>query len=265
MSLCAVIGNDPVGQYVASRVRGESPGALLIGLEAARPWLEPLAPYAEILTALEFRRFRELLVHHRVDAVIFAGGWSGSVNYWKADTEVLRYIRRVTLWFLHAYFMGVQRMLDHHGIAMRSVLSYFPELGVDTGFRVGGHAGYDPAADLQEAVKYTKRQRWTTIRQTHIVDQGTIIMSESKGTNNLVRSFGKSRHRAGAGSFPVLCKVAAEPFRDIDTPTIGAKTAQLCVENGVRAIVVQAGNAIVMQRAEIEAIARRDSLCVCAH
>jgi hypothetical protein len=263
MPLCAVIGNDPVGQYVASRVRNESPGALLIGLEAARPWLEPLAPDAEILTALEFRRFRELLVHHRIHAVIFAGGWSGSISYWKADAEVLRYIRRVTLWFPHAYFLGVQRMLAHHRIALHSVLDYFPELGVSAGFRVGGCIGYDPAADLQEALRHTKHQRWRTIRQTHIVDCGRIVMSESKGTNNLVRSFGKSVYRAGA-SFPVLCKVAVEPFRDIDTPTIGAKTAQLCVANGVRAIVVQAGNTIVMQRGEIEAIAGGASLCVCA-
>jgi DUF1009 family protein len=116
---------------------------------------------------------------------------------------------------------------------------------------------------MKEAAAHIQHQPWTQVRQACIIDRGKVLFAETKGTNRLIERFGASSARKRA-QFPVLCKIAVEPFELIDIPTIGLDTARLCLANGLKAIVVQSGRAIMMQRDEVVALASPGELCVYA-
>lgn len=255
-----------MGEYVARNL-ARVPGAGVIGLKATRPWLKKIAPAGmRFVSAFPFGKCRDALKSLGADEVFFVGSPFSSLRP-ALDRVTLSYmLKRRSFWFPHAYLYAIQDMLSDSGIALRSPLDYFPELGAELGLALGDCKSYEPSADICAAVEAASIQSWKTIRQSFIVDHGKVLMSESQtinGTDRLIKAFGLSPKRETA-AFPVLCKIAVAPFHKIDVPTIGAQTARLCLSNGVRAIAVEAGNTIVMQREELATIARSGSICVYA-
>jgi DUF1009 family protein len=76
--------------------------------------------------------------------------------------------------------------------------------------------------------------------------------------------FGASSYRQSAMT-PVLCKVAVQPFENIVPTTIGLDTAKVAMANGITAVVLQSGRAIVMQKDDLADLASQNlfSVFVC--
>lgn len=275
MGLCVIIGSGPVGEHVAKRIQAaqadEAPtqlsSAAVIGLEATQPWLSPIFPSAEFITALDFGKAAVALSKVGATEVIFTGSPFDSIRCSKIDSvAMLHLFRRMSLWIPHAYLYAIQDLLADNQISLGDPLNYFPELRAQFPASKSHCAEYSPLADFKSAVHHITRQHWTAVRQSYIVDAGEVLLSESKmigGTNALICKFGSSAGRQDA-KFPVLCKVAVPPFERIDVPTIGSETIRLCMENGIRAIVIEREKTIVMQPDQVAAFANAGSICLYA-
>ncbi len=263
MSLCAIIGSGQVGEFVAAHIGNAEPDVQIIGLTATRSWLETLAPTAEFIYSFQFKRFLLLLRRFGATDVIFAGEPLKSFRL--IDAMLLAYLlgRKHSLRIPHAYLEAVQDLLSDNGISLRSPLEYLPQLAAEVGLAIGNCTGYRPSRDFQAAVDHVTQQPWSKICEAYIVDEGQVLMSETKGTNHLIRKFGASSDRKSA-VFPALCKVTVPPFEKIDQPTIGIDTARLCIDNGIRAIVVEGGKTILMQRQEVVRLVNSGLICVYA-
>jgi DUF1009 family protein len=95
------------------------------------------------------------------------------------------------------------------------------------------------------------------IGQAVVVQQGIVIGVEAiEGTDALIARAG-SLQREGAGG--VLVKVPKpRQERRIDLPTIGAETVEAAAKAGLRGIAVEAGGALIINRAKVAA--RADAL-----
>jgi hypothetical protein len=130
MTLCALIGDDPVGRYVASRAGQSLAGATVIGLEGARPWLGIMIAGVEFVGVLEFGRFRSMLQNRGVTHLVFAGGVANSLRSPRWDWVALRYLKsQPGFWIPHSYLQALQKMLSDNSISLRSVVDIFPSLG----------------------------------------------------------------------------------------------------------------------------------------
>lgn len=264
MSLCVVIGDDPVGRYMASQIAHGHVAASVIGLEGARPWLSSVIGSVEFVGVLEFGRFRSMLRDRNVKHLVFAGGVANSLRYPRFDRLALQYLKRQRgFWIPHCYLQALQDMLSDKGvgpIGLNCVVDICPELGLTSSLLADRHRGHDAARDVGAALGHVKGLSLRRLRQSHIVDGGRRLMSGIR-SNDLLQHFGASNDRKLAIA-PVLCKIAVPPFENIVPATIGSDTAKVAIANGVTVIVVQSGRTIVMQKDELADLAARNLLSV---
>jgi DUF1009 family protein len=266
MPLCVFIGQGPVGQHVAARLRDVAPDAKVIGLRDARHWLVRQFHDARYVSSLQFGKCLEALHTVGASEVIFAVEAYGSFFPTTIDPLAVKYLfQRGNFWLPYSYLEAFQKFLGDHGIALRSVLDYFPELSAEVGFEAGAHNGYQGDADLAAAGDHAKHQPLRKNSRVLIVGGGKVLMFQpGRGrTNDLIKAFGSSSVRKEV-PYPVLCKISLIPSDQIDVPTIGEDTVRLCIANGIRAIVLEGGKNILMQREEVIRLANEGSIYVCA-
>jgi DUF1009 family protein len=99
------------------------------------------------------------------------------------------------------------------------------------------------------------------IGQTIVIKNGTIIAVEAlEGTNEAIKR-GGTLAREGA----VMIKVS-KPNQDMrfDVPVIGVETVRIAAESGVRAIAVEAGTTLLLERDAVIALANGSNMSVVA-
>ena len=262
MSLCVIIGTGQVGDHVAAVIKETVPDAELIGLVATREALSGLVPPERFLSLLEFSKLDQILTHLQSTDVVIAGD---SIGSWRLrwDREAARDLR--SFWFPHAYYQVVQNFFSKRpNLNLQNIIKYLPQLGLRAGSVIGAPAGYGPNNDFRAAVAHVQHQKWRKVRQSAIVDDGRVILEERNGgTDELIIRFGRSSQRRIA-HFPVLCKISIQPFENIRVPTIGLNTVELCILNGIRAILIDGDKTIIMQKSEIESCLLGSSICIFA-
>lgn len=268
--LAAIIGDGPVGRYIAERLRKDRPETCVIGLRRTRPWLRDLFPNARIENALAFLRIRAELSRSGTRTVVFAGNAGGSLGT-PDRLAIALMVRRSfllrmspTFWYPHTYLWTITDLLESIGISVADALDFAPELRAQTDLRLASTPGYEPDRDFSAAVAHARRvsaNNPRASRQAYIVDNGKVLMPEESNTDGLIRKFGSSKLRSEA-HFPVLCRVSTQPFGLIDPPIIGAQTVRECQRNGVRAILIEAGRTIMMQTNELDDLACQSSVAI---
>lgn len=265
MALCVVIGTGPVGEYVASQIREVEPTTKFIGLSATRPWLSKIIETVHYVAPNKWGELLAAIKSCNASEVIFAGEGFWTLRSYADKTARYYLTRNLFTWFPHGYFLMADQMLKENGIEVVNILQYLPMLCAETGLSIGLCNGYDPIPDFRATKDYVQKQSRRTICQTVIVDQAAIIddTKEIGGTTRLIEKFGRSTRRT-TSTFPVLCKIAVEPFGKIAPPTIGGETLMRCAKNGIRAIVIEGGKSVLMNRAEVVQLAAQYSICVFA-
>ena len=115
--------------------------------------------------------------------------------------------------------------------------------------------------DVDLGWKVAKEIARLDIGQTVIVKNGTVLAVEGfDGTNETIKRGGKLA-RKGA----VMIKVA-KPNQDMrfDVPVIGVETIRIASEANVRAIAVEAGKTLLLERDAIVDLAQRAGISVVA-
>ncbi len=111
-------------------------------------------------------------------------------------------------------------------------------------------------ADITHGILVARALGAVDVGQSVVVQQGLVLGVEAiEGTDALLQRVGPLR-RDGPGG--VLVKIAKpQQDRRIDLPTIGPATIECAAAAGLRGIAVEAGNAIILDRAA--AVAKADA------
>jgi DUF1009 family protein len=119
----------------------------------------------------------------------------------------------------------------------------------------GRHAPDDLArSDIERGVEVARVIGRLDVGQAVVVQQGVVLGLEAvEGTDRLLARAGELR-QPGAGGVLVKIKKPQQERR-VDLPTIGARTVETAAAAGLRGIAVQAGGALVIDRAATTAAA----------
>lgn len=109
-------------------------------------------------------------------------------------------------------------------------------------------------ADIERGIKVASTLGALDVGQAVIVQQGLVLGVEGiEGTDRLIERCG-SYQRKGDGAVLVKLRKPQQDMR-IDLPTIGAATVENLHRQGMKGIAVHAGNALIVNEAEVVALA----------
>jgi DUF1009 family protein len=101
------------------------------------------------------------------------------------------------------------------------------------------------------------------IGQSVIVQEGLVLGVEGvEGTDELIRRCARYKRK---GHGPILVKATKpQQDRDLDLPTIGPDTVQLCADCGMAGIAVEAGNSLIIDPETVAELADKYKMFVVA-
>lgn len=116
-------------------------------------------------------------------------------------------------------------------------------------------------ADIAHGVSVLRALGNMDVGQAVIVQQGYVLGIEAaEGTDRLIARCGELKREGPGGVLVKACKPGQE--RRVDMPTIGPRTVTLAAQSGLRGIAVEAGSALVLDRAGVRDSADRLGLFV---
>lgn len=116
-------------------------------------------------------------------------------------------------------------------------------------------------ADIARGLEVARALGALDVGQAVVVQQGIVLGVEAvDGTDALIRRSDALRREGPGGVLVKIAKPGQE--RRVDLPTIGVATVDACVKAGLRGIALEAGAALVVDRAAVAAAADRTGLFV---
>ena len=149
-------------------------------------------------------------------------------------------------------FAAIADEMAKIGVTLQPATSFMDDHLAPAGLIAGPKLKARTEEDLRFGHTIAKEVSRLDIGQTVVVKNGTVLAVEAfEGTNEAIKR-GGALGRGGA----VMVKVS-KPGQDLrfDVPVVGPVTLEICREAGVRAIGVEAGKTILLERERIAAIA----------
>lgn len=149
----------------------------------------------------------------------------------------------------NSLLFAMRQTLESMGFKIHGIQKFLPELLMAEG-QIGKESPTKPQwRDIQLGVKESQLLGQQDIGQAVIVKNGQVIGREDKkGTSHLISTYGE------AGAILVKsCKPQQD--RDLDLPTIGQETAELCAKAGMAGIIGQASHTLLVDKEFVKAIA----------
>ncbi len=231
---------------------GETDPAILDGIEHV--WTR-LGAAGE-----NFRRLKEA----GVDEIVMAGGLRRpTLASLRPDWRAARFFARVGFRALgdDGLLTAVIKELESEGFTLIGVETLLTDALASVGI-YGLHRPDEQAeADIAHGFRVVAQLGALDIGQAAIVQQGLVLGVEAiEGTDALIRRCAALR-REGPGGVLVKAK-KPEQERRADLPTIGPRTVEFAHEAGLRGIAVEAGASLVVDRAQVAALADQLGLFV---
>lgn len=199
------------------------------------------------------------LKQHHVEHMVFIGGIN-KPNIWSLRPD----------WFALKFFLktwirsfgdsnvlsAARKEMESLGFHMHGIHQFLPELLMPAGVLGNVQADNTPHDDIilgmTEARKWGEKDKGQAV----IVKDGIVIAREKvSGTNRMIE-----RHGAENAILVKMCKPQQDP--DMDLPTIGPKTVQLCAEKRMAGIIGQAGHMLIAEQDKVISFANQSGLFI---
>ncbi|HYE31294.1 MAG TPA: UDP-2,3-diacylglucosamine diphosphatase LpxI [Methylomirabilota bacterium] len=181
----------------------------------------------------------------------------------RPDLRAMGVLLRLKRKNAHTIFGAIADELQKDGITLIDALRWLEPLMPDKGFVLGPKLSETEMEDVTFGFELAKEVARLEIGQTVVVKEGTVMAVEGfEGTDECLKRGGEL---AGKGKNAIAVKVA-KPGHDMrfDIPCIGAQTIRTCAGAGLRAIALEAKKTLLLERAELEALCRKEKVSVVA-
>lgn len=199
---------------------------------------------------------------HKIEHLTFIGGIDKpSFKTLRPDWVTLKFF--LTTWVKSFgdsnVLTSARNQLEKIGFQLHGVHEFLPELLMPTGILGAVEIHNAPHDDvilgINEALDWGSKDKGQAV----IVHNGQIIARENKrGTNYMIKHYGV------ADSILVkMCKPQQDI--DMDLPTIGPNTVQLCADHSMAGIIGHAGNMLIAEQDKAITLADQNNLFILGH
>ena len=151
---------------------------------------------------------------------------------------------------------SARQELEKMGFHLHGVHKFLPDLLMPEGLIAGTLPTPSQQKDIQIGLQASQDLGRQDIGQAVIVKEGKIIGREDKkGTSALIK-----RHGVQGALLVKTCKPQQD--KDLDLPTIGPKTVELCRDKKMAGIIGQAQNTLLVEREQVKSLANQAGLFV---
>ncbi len=163
----------------------------------------------------------------------------------------------------HTIFGAIAGELAKDGVRVIEAAPWLQPWIPGPGYGAGPSLTPELSAAVEYGVRIAREVARLDIGQCVVVKEGTTLAVEGfEGTDVCLERGGKL---AGKGGGAVAVKIAklGHDMR-FDIPCIGPRTVQTCADHGIRVLAVEAGRTLLLDRPEVEALARERRVSVVA-
>ena len=152
--------------------------------------------------------------------------------------------------------------IESENMRVVGIHEVIPDLLVKEGVLTKHKPDKQALADISRGIEVARELGKLDVGQAVIVQQGLVLGVEGiEGTDKLIERCG-TYQRKGVGGVLVKLRKPQQDMR-IDLPTIGTKTIENLHSAGMRGIAIHAGNALIVNEAEVIALADKYSMFIC--
>ncbi len=182
----------------------------------------------------------------------------------RPDLRAMAILLRLKRRNAHTLFGAIAEELEKDGIRLVEALPWVQPWVPATGFHAGPKTSGDEREDLAYGLGIALEIARLDIGQSVVVKRGTTLAVEGfEGTDACIERGGKLAGKDG-GAVVVKVAKAGHDMR-FDIPCIGSRTVEACAAAGVRVLAVEAGRSLLLERAEVESLARERGISVVAY
>ena len=211
----------------------------------------------QVKKLLKFFRF------HGVEDAVLVGGVKKTHIFRdiKPDTKALAFLARMRHTHDDTLLSAFATLLEKEGIVVRPSTFLVPEILAEAGVWTRKGLSFSQKRDLETGWRIAKEVGRLDVGQCLVMEKGSVLAVEAiDGTDATIRRGGS----LGDGS-ALLIKVS-KPTQDMrfDVPAVGLQTLQTMQASGVTALVMEAGCAVVFDRAEMVSFADAHKMTIVA-
>jgi DUF1009 family protein len=269
IGLLAGSGRFPILFAESARRQGLSVACVGVRYEASDE-LRTLCDAFEIVSVSKLGRMIRTFQRMDVEQVVMAGKVTKNVMYTPFRLiQLMPDWRMIHMWYrtIHdkrddSILLGIIAEFGRDGIGFGSALDYCPELLVKSGTLTRRRPSAAEMKDVAFGWKLAKEMGRLDVGQSvAIKEEAALAVEAIEGTDRCIERAGLLC-RAGGWT---LVKVA-KPQQDMrfDVPTIGVNTIENLRKAGARVLAIEANKTIVVDQAEVVALADRHGLAIIA-
>jgi DUF1009 family protein len=259
-----IAGNGRFPFLVADEIRKQGDQVIAIGLkEETDPSLSGSVDKLSWVALGQFQKLIDTLLEEKVTVAIMAGQvkhaqlFAGLSLDWRAIKLLGRLANKKTDSILGA----VADELAKEGIQLLPSHQYLQHLLPKPGLLCGKKLSGSEQKDAEFGHRMAKEIAGLDIGQTVVVKDLAVLAVESiEGTDQCIR-----RAAQYAGANVIIAKVA-KPKQDFrfDVPVIGMRTIDVMVEVKARALAIEAGVTLLLDREQLLAAAKEKGITIVA-
>jgi DUF1009 family protein len=200
--------------------------------------------------------FRSTSVRH----AIMAGQISpGNLFNLRPDFKAILLLARLKRRNAESIFGAIADQLAEIGVELLPATTFLEHLLAPNGHVAGPKLREREEADVAFGFEIAKQLSALDVGQTVVVKNGTLLAVEAfEGTNEAIRRGGL------LGKKNAVAVKVTKPNQDMrfDVPVIGLETLRVAAEAKLRAIGIEAGRTLLLERAALLAAAERDKISI---
>ena len=250
IGLIAGRGDFPL-EFCRQARKARVPSIVAIAMyDETSPEIEALAHHVDWAYPGQLRRAIKCLKNHSIRNVVFAGQIKPGRLFrgLRPDLKALKLLWRMRERNAHTIFSAAANEFERSGIHVLPSITFMDEALADAGVMGRVRPNRAVFRDIEFGTRIAREVSRLNIGQTVVVKRGTILAVEGfEGTDKAIVRGGE----LGRGKVTVV-KVA-KPNHDLrfDVPCIGMRTVESLKKADARALAVQAGMSLFLQREQV--------------
>jgi hypothetical protein len=248
-----IAGNGVYPETFARAARAKCPGVKLVAAAfegETRPSFLDLVDASAWFRVGQLGKLIKFFKSHRAGEAIMVGQIAPKNLFdLRPDLRTLMLLARIKERNAESLFGGIGEELAKDGIHLLPATTFLEDLLPPAGPVCGPAMTKRQLADAAFGYRIAKETSRLDIGQTVVVRHGTVLAVEAfEGTNACIRRGGE----LGRGKDVMLVKVS-KPDQDFrfDVPVVGPQTIETCLAAGVKAIAIEAGRTLLLERESV--------------
>lgn len=259
-----IAGNGVYPFTFVEAARRKSPGTRLIAAAFENETNPDLKDQVEAIEWMRVGQLGKLIKFFRsqgaTEAIMVGQIAPKNLFDLRPDLRTLMLLARLKERNAETLFGGIGDELAKDGITLLPATTFLEDLLPGAGPVCGPGLKKRQLDDAAFGFRMAKESSRLDIGQTVVVRHGTVLAVEAfEGTNACIKRGGE----LGRGKEVLLAKVS-KPNQDFrfDVPVIGPQTIETCVAAGVKAIVIEAGCTLLLEKATVERLCHEHGVSI---